>query len=76
MLNLLKLLIFKLRTVDGKSGSGEKIRNALIKQEMGYDKGDHDEEAQTKLVDAVFVNQTLIKYKMMKIRAKISFIAL
>lgn len=69
MTKLLSLLIYKLNTVNGERDSAKHLKETLI--DIKYRSKDVKEK-----VDHLMMKQTLLKYKIMRIRAKISFAAL
>ena len=83
MTMLLKLLIRVMKTMDGSRNSAKPLLDALNKQEIEkyqYKVSNGtilDEEVQKikQLNEHKFYNKILMKYKIMKVRAKISYIA-
>ena len=68
MVKILKFLIYKLNTVDGVAGSADKIL-----RKMNHYKASQKQ----KMINLHDLNRkVMLKYKIMKIRAKISFMAL
>ena len=68
MVKILKFLIYKLNTVDGVAGSADKILRKM---------NHHKASQKQKMINLHDLNRkVMLKYKTMKIRAKISFMAL
>ena len=82
-MNFLKLLVYEIRTVDGNLNSAEGICNALYKEAFKVfqkDKnvleiGNKDKSKIMKLIDEQVMRKAVLKYKIMRIRIKISYSA-
>lgn len=83
MMNLIKLLIDSINTVDGKRDSAKPIRNALYQERFeAYKKSEANnrpiEEWRIKkmieLVNHQVMKKTYLKYLILKIRSKLSYI--
>ena len=79
MKRFIKFLIFKLQTVDGNRGSGEKIIKAMIKEKMDTVSEVHDfisdrrfKECETE-IQIKFMKKVYFKYLILKFRAKVSY---
>lgn len=73
MTRFLKLLIYELKTLDGKRGSAEKFINDSVKEMMSnetnnWSKYECERRVRHQLMESVFV-----KYNLMRVRQKISF---
>ena len=73
MMNFLKLLIYEIRTVDGNINSADKICNALYKQAFSESK--NKDPKIKKIIDSQIMKKTALKYKIIRIRIKISYYA-
>lgn len=77
MEQLLKLLIFELNTVDGNRDSAQGIKEALLKQTQDERRRknlyQYSNTHQLGIISHQLMYKTLLKYKIMRVRGKISF---
>jgi hypothetical protein len=82
--NFLRILIHELNTVDGHRDSAKQLKETLTKQQFRqikehkllHKKQPQDSKSILEQVNLMVLKQVLLKYKIMRIRSKISFSAL
>lgn len=81
MTNFLKFLVHEIRTVDGNRNSADGICNRLYKEaffifqkeKSVQEIGNKDKIKIRKLIDQQVMRKAILKYKIMRVRIKISY---
>ena len=70
---LLSFIVYKLRTVDGIKNSAIPFENFLVKRYIKQTNVDFSRSEAQKIIRHGLMRKTLLKYKLFRIRNKISF---